>query len=112
MTRRYAFLNGWRWLGWYVRRGRFLAALRVAWSAYVEGDAGESCQKCGRSYVLWHADDTLYGEVTGRWPKPWGDGTDRSEAASGLFCPGCFDRMAEHRNIVLQWVPRRYGTPR
>jgi hypothetical protein len=100
---RYGWLNGWRWVGYYVRRRRFLAAFRQVFSAYVRGYISESCQNCGRPYFLWHADDQLYGEVTGRWPKE--DGSGRSEAASGLFCPGCFDRMAERTGLVLMWRP-------
>ncbi len=95
---RYAWANGWRWASWYLPR-RLRAALRVLWSAYVRGYIGEACQECGRTYLLWHADDDLYGDVTGRWPYPDG------EAASGLFCLDCFDRMAERRGIGLRWVP-------
>lgn len=99
MSRLYAAQNGWRWVAWYVRRGRLVAALRQAWLAYVWGYDGEACQACGRSYPLWHAYDDLYGRVTGRWSKPDG------ESASGLFCIGCFDRMAEAKGITLKWRP-------
>lgn len=98
MTAAYARLHGWRWVGWYLRHGRLLAALRQFVGAYVLGDDGERCQDCGRSYVLWHADDDLYDLVTGR--------SSNGAPASGLFCPSCFDRMAGRRGIDLRWIPK------
>jgi hypothetical protein len=83
---------------WYLGRRRPLAFLRTFWR-WLHRDNGETCQHCGRPYILWHADDDLYGRVTGRWPYPDG------ECASGLFCPACFDRMAEARGISLRWRP-------
>ena len=93
---RYAWANGHRWVWWYVRRRRFVAALRVAWVTFIQGWPGEACQECGRRYVLWHADDALYSELTGNWDEP----------ARGLFCPACFDRKADRAGIVLVWEPR------
>lgn len=106
--RLYAAWNGWRWTAQFVREGKPVAALRQAWAAYVRGHDGETCQECGRSYFLWHADDDLYGRVTGKWPKPWGDGSGRSEVAGGLFCPACFDRLGSEKGITLMWRPAQY----
>jgi len=106
---RYAWRNGWRWAGWFVRRRHIVGVLRTLWWAYVRGHISETCQDCGRPYLLWHADDDLYGRVTGRWPTPWGDGSGRSEAATGLFCLDCFDRMAERQGISLRWIPTQIG---
>ena len=100
--RLYAWRNGWRWAGWYIRRGRFVAAIRELWDAYVRGHNGETCQDCGRPYLHWRADDRLYGEVTSRWPRPDG------ESASGLFCLACFSRMADRKGMTIMWVPRRF----
>jgi hypothetical protein len=97
--RAYATWNGWRWAGWYVRRRRWSAALRQLWSAYVLGKDGEACQLCGRDYLLWHADDDLYGLVTRRWPRPGG------ECGGGLFCLACFDRLADEQGLDLKWRP-------
>ena len=104
--RLYAAWNGWRWSLWALRLGGPMAALRRLWSAYALGHACETCQRCGREYLLWHADDELYGRVTGMWPEPWDDGSGRTELAGGLFCLGCFDQMAEERGISLRWTPK------
>lgn len=109
--RLYAAWNGWRWTARFVREGKLLAAVRQAWAAFIEGHDGETCQECGRRYLLWHAADDLYGRVTGRWPKPWDDGSGQSEVASGLFCPACFDRLASARGIALRWYPMVYAAP-
>ena len=107
----YAWRNGPRWALWYLRRRRPVAALRTLWWALVRGHIGETCQECGRRYLLWHADDDLYGAVTGRWPSPpaisW-TGEWCSESATGLFCLVCFDRMACDKGIVLRWKPERF----
>src|SRR6266566_5023764 len=100
-ARVYAFHNGWRWIAWYLRRGRIMAAIRQMWLAYIVGYDSEACQDCGRSYALWRAPDQLYGEVTGRWPRPWDDGSGRTESASGLFCHDCFTDMAEQAGCGL-----------
>jgi hypothetical protein len=97
VSRRYAAINGWRWVGWYLRRGRVVAALRQAWGAYVEGDDRARCQDCGQGYPAWRASDHLFGLVTGRWRRQDG------ESASGVFCPGCFDRMAVAKGIDNVW---------
>jgi hypothetical protein len=108
MSRAYAFRNGWRWVGWFLRRGKIVAAIREAWDAYVRGHDGETCQECGRPYLFWHARDDLYGQVTGRWPIPWSDGSGRSEAATGQFCPACFTRMAKAKGLTIIWQPELY----
>lgn len=105
---RYAWRNAPRWFGWYARRRRFLAGFRTLWGALVHGYIGETCQVCGRSYILWHADNDLYGAVTGRHAIPWADGSGNEELAGGLFCPDCFDRMAEQAGIWLRWRPERF----
>ena len=104
MDRAYAFRNGWRWIGWYLRRGRLLPAARQVWLAYVIGWISEVCQDCGRRYPLWRADDKLYSRVTGRVGR-------NGERAGGLFCHDCFDTQAEKRGITLQWVPKEYVRP-
>jgi hypothetical protein len=103
---RYAWRNGPRWALWYVRNRRLIAAARALWWALVRGYIGEGCQECGRPYLLWHARDDLYGEVTGRWPSPGG------ESGGGLFCLACFDRLARAKGIDLQWQPLRFPSER
>jgi hypothetical protein len=95
----YAWRNGPRWVLGDLRRRRPVAALRTLRWTLFRGHIGETCQECGRPYLLWHADDALYGAVTGRYPRPDG------ESATGLFCLACFDRMARAEDIVLRWKP-------
>lgn len=96
--RLYAAWNGWRWVSWFVRRGRLVAAARQAFLAYVRGYISETCERCGRSYFLWHADDALWSEVTGHRQR-------EGDIAAGLYCPACFDREAERLGITLKWRP-------
>lgn len=106
--RAYAAWNGWRWAAQFVREGKLLAAIRQAWSAYVVGNDGEACQECGRSYLWWHADDDLYGRVTGHWPTPWSDGSGNAEAGGGLYCLACFDQLARAQGIKVRWEPKEW----
>jgi hypothetical protein len=95
---RYAWRNGWRWVGWFLRYHRLIAAARQAWLAYVRGYISETCERCGRAYFLWHAPDDLWSQVTGH-PQREGD------IAAGLYCPACFDRKADRLGITLKWRP-------
>ncbi len=63
-----------------------LARLRY-WLARVE-----ACQRCGREQPLiwWCEDKALWQEVTG-----CGEG--------GVFCPTCFDKLADEKGILLYW---------
>ena len=88
---RYTWRHSWGWTGWYLKRGRVVAALRQAWGALILGDDGEACQFCGRAYLLWHAPDALWMTVMG--------------SKAGLSCPGCFDRRASRLGLVLRWRP-------
>jgi hypothetical protein len=99
---RYAWRNGPRWAFGDFRRHRPVAALRTLWWTLVRGHIGEACQECGRPYLLWHATDDIYGQVTGNWPHSDG------EAGGGLFCPACFDRLAEAKGILTIWQPEVY----
>jgi hypothetical protein len=52
----------------------------------------EFCQLCGcEQPVVWHADDALYLRVTGD--------------EHSVYCPTCFDDLAEHKGIWLNWQP-------
>lgn len=95
----YAWRNGPRWAFEYLCEGKVLAAFRQFWNSVVCGHISESCQECGRAYLLWWADDALYERVTGRGRFANG------ESAPGLFCLDCFDKMAEKRGVVLKWKP-------
>lgn len=54
----------------------------------------EFCHTCGREQpVIWHADDPLWIEVTGR--------TD----GGGILCVECFDELAMSKGIVICWKP-------
>jgi hypothetical protein len=94
----YARWNGWHWALETARIGGAVAALRVLWDAYARGHNGETCQRCGRAYLLWWADDALYATVTGYTPRV-------GDLMGGLFCLACFDRMAERKGIILSWKP-------
>lgn len=93
-------------LRYYPRHHRWAALCRDLWDVLVRGEKGESCELCGRRYVWWSASDYLYQAVVGS------DG--------GLYCPACFDRMAERHGLVLRWSPitreqyiaETYGRPR
>jgi hypothetical protein len=95
----YAWTAGWRWIGWYARWGRVVAAVRAIWYTLALGHTGEACQECGNPYLYWWADDDVYASVTGcgRY--------DNGEAAPGLYCLDCFDAKAQRRGIHLRWRP-------
>lgn len=100
----YAWKNGWRWAFSYLRyRRRIDGFLRTLWLTLVLGHIGESCQECGREYVLWWADNDLYDAVTGLG--------NRGGCSPGLFCPDCFDRKAEKNGICLRWRPEYCDHP-
>lgn len=68
------------------------ARLRMYWRDFVIHvlfEDTESCQDCGRPYVWWRAPDELYGEVHG--------------SLRGTLCPGCFDRQATAKGIVVRF---------
>jgi hypothetical protein len=54
----------------------------------------ESCDRCGirQPLVWWCEDNELYKRVTG--------------TENGIFCPKCFDKMAEQKGIFIRWIPR------
>lgn len=87
----YAWRHGWKWA---LKSGNTIAFVRTLWLAYVLGSDGESCQDCGRRYVLWYAPDKLYRKVHGN--------------SQGLLCPSCFDKQAATKGIRLKWIPEEY----
>lgn len=95
----YAWRNGPRWAFQYLVQGKVVAALRQLWNSLVFGHMTESCQECGRPYLLWWADDDLYKQVTGRGRYANG------ESAPGLYCLECFDAKAERIGLILKWKP-------
>lgn len=84
----YAWRHGYKWA---LKSKTPMAWLRVMWLAYTLGHDGESCQDCGRRYILWWADDDVYLKVHG--------------TANGLLCPNCFDKQARKKAIRLRWKP-------
>lgn len=53
---------------------------------------GERCECCQCPYTtVWRAPDTLWQRLTGR--------TD----GAGLYCPECFDGLAEDMGVALYW---------
>jgi hypothetical protein len=93
----YAWRNGPRWSLDHLRHGRILGFLRTLWFTLVLGHISESCQECGRPYLLWWADNELYDAVTGLGAK--------GGSTPGLFCLDCFDRKAREKGIRLRWKP-------
>lgn len=85
---RYSWRHGWKWA---LKTRTFLGFLRVMWLSYALGWDSESCQTCGKRYVLWWADDELYKLV--------------HKSTAGLLCPNCFDREANENHISLRWKP-------
>ncbi len=79
---------------YYLRHGRILAMFRTLWIQVVQHDNGETCQVCGRDYVLWRASDEMYREVVGH--------------LHGLYCPWCFDRRARANGLILDWQPQEF----
>lgn len=54
----------------------------------------EFCKRCGqRQPLLWYVADELWQEVTGQ--------------KGGVYCPECFDALAESKGILLQWSAKR-----
>jgi hypothetical protein len=93
----YAWRNGPRWSLDHLRHGRILGFLRTLWFTLVLGHISESCQECGRPYLLWWADNELYDAVTGLGA--------RGGCSPGLFCLDCFDRKARKQGVTLRWKP-------
>lgn len=89
---RYTLRYGWKWI-WEDLRWRHapVVALRTFYWAILRGHDGETCQFCGRRYVLWHAPNSLWREIMG--------------SSAGLSCPNCFDRRCERRGVWLHWQP-------
>lgn len=77
---------------YYARHRRPIAGWRALWRIIVHHDNGEGCQRCGRAYVLWRADDDLYLRVHG--------------TPHGTLCPWCFDAEARAQDLLLEWAPR------
>jgi hypothetical protein len=82
-------------LNWSIHQKRepvsFLGLLRLWWVDFIIHplfEAGEHCQDCGRSYVLWHASDELYQKVHG--------------SLGGLLCPKCFSGQASRKGIHIK----------
>jgi hypothetical protein len=94
----YTWRYSWGWAARDIQRRNLRAAIRMLWQALMWGHSGETCQICGRSYLLWWADNDLYSEVTGRTPV---DGDNMG----GLYCLKCFDSLAEDKGMCLQWTP-------
>lgn len=92
-NRFYAFKNGWRWA---IKCATPIAALRCFWDAYVRGHNGETCYFCGRPYIFWHVSDDLWERFSGN---------------SGLCCPTCFDKRADHGGVILKWEGQVWTRP-
>lgn len=58
---------------------------------FIIGHNSETCQKCGRRYLLWFAEHDLWDAVIGHY--------------NGLRCPKCFDKEASRLGLVLEWNP-------
>lgn len=81
-----------RWgVRYYVRRWRWAGALRTLWLTLVVGYISETCQECGKRYLLWMAPGELYERVIG--------------SRGGLFCPRCFDHKARAIGDTVCWTP-------
>jgi hypothetical protein len=53
----------------------------------------ECCHRCGirQPLVWWCVDDAIWREVTGN-------------EGNGVYCPKCFDRMADKKGIMIRWL--------
>lgn len=80
-----------------MRAWTLAAKLRTLWHVFYDG---ELCDRCGRRYdawLWWCPDGRLYAKLTGLEPvEPY---------PGGLFCPRCFDELAEEHGLLLQWQP-------
>jgi len=103
----YAWKNGprWAWEFLYYRKGRsislgasFIGFLRTLWLTLACGHISETCQECGKPYLLWWAPDDLYATVTGLEKRG-------GSYSPGLFCLDCFDRKAVRKGMLLRWKP-------
>lgn len=81
------------WLRNTLRTRRGVALARELWTRVICGDNAETCQDCGRRYILWHASNALYEAIVGH--------------RRGLFCPNCFTQKARDAGIRIFWEPRR-----
>lgn len=77
----------------YVKPCRPIAMLRALVQTIATGYYGETCDDCGRAYVLWMSQPDLWRLVN--------DQTD-----AGLLCPACFDQRAAQLGVILIWTPR------
>jgi hypothetical protein len=76
----------------YGKRWRFVALVRVLWLTQIRRHYCESCQVCGRDYVLWVTTTTLYEAVKGN--------------RGGQLCPRCFTvRASDVLGLSLAWEP-------
>ena len=63
-------------------------------------DCVEACELCGIAQpLIWTADDELWKEVTG------------IQDGSGIYCPQCFDKLAQEISVLLQWKPTKHDPP-
>jgi hypothetical protein len=55
---------------------------------------GETCDDCGLRYdrFLWFAPTELWTHLHPRY--------------GGCLCPGCFDKRARDKGLLLQWAPQ------
>jgi hypothetical protein len=73
---------------------------------------------CGRPVgVIWRAPSGIWNYVvagqyqttyTVREGAAGGPVMERSEGVGGVLCPGCFDRLAQERGLLLQWTARPF----
>lgn len=85
---RYRFALLWHRLRY--RMAPMPIARALVW--FVVGHNSETCQRCGRRYLLWFADYDLWNQVIGHY--------------NGLRCLRCFDREAQRLGLCLEWNPK------
>lgn len=78
------------------RRRNPAACVRSLWRLLAHRDNVQRCVDCGSRYPHWVVSDELWGRIIGG-----------RHAVSGV-CPGCLDRRAEAKGIVLLWVPEEW----
>ena len=83
------------------RRRPLFVWMRLDWHDFVRhtlfGPAGEICQDCGRSYMLWHAEGNLWKLVHG--------------TSGGLLCLKCFDRQAQRAGYKIEFRAIPFPSP-
>lgn len=77
-----------RWRTAHSRQAKMRAVLWFMTGYYIE-----DCQQCGRKMPLsWWAPDDLWLQLVG--------------SPAGIYCPVCFDALAESSGYRLRWSPR------